>query len=302
MNTYYIVNNAKKRYDPENKLRTCEVASKLRLYHGRIYSEDDIRKAWTYDLPYPSLDKIRQIVSVKNIKWYINTHTDALIIDPQWNADFLMGMLQWGQIHYNPVFFPSFRWYGNPDLLLAIIHSPFAGRMINGGHQPKRRLIWSDVPALCLKFSTDSVEYMAGVLSTGIIEASKNKVLVKYNRNVAKILESWKIPCEHKNKQWFYISPFWPVILQNYMPDILKEKWEFVPKAYRAQEYSSILWKIYTGKDPVADKMPYILSRRMIFYKYGSMKKMRDLWIENHLVELDIRFKKVVQDWQAIAV
>jgi len=36
----------------------------------------------------------------------------------------------------------------------------------------------------------------------------------------------------------------------------------------------------------------------MIFYKYGSMRALRHLWIKNQLVNLDIRFKKVVQDWQ----
>lgn len=298
MKTYYIYDSGQNRLSSIDKLNTCEVTAKLRLYHGRIFSEDDIRSLWTHKTISPSVDKIRKNLRVKNLKWYINTYTSELITDPEWNPDFLMGMLQWGSIYYNPIYFPSVRWKGNNNLLEAIRSSPYAGRLNTCDPKPGQRVIWSDVPAMCFKHSDKTVEYMAGVLSVGIVETIYNKVLVKYSHKAAKVIEKLKIPVEHRNQRYIYISPFWPVILQKYMPQAIRSKWLLIPKAYLAQEYSTILWKIYTGKDPLSEKMPYMLSRRMVFYKYGSIRALRDLWIKYHLVELDSRFKKVIRDWQ----
>ena len=36
------------------------------------------------------------------------------------------------------------------------------------------------------------------------------------------------------------------------------------------------------AKDPIAGKMPYLPSRRTIFYWYNSIKVLKDLWIKNH--------------------
>jgi len=301
MRQFYIFDSTHNKLEVD-KMRTCEVASKLRLYVGHNYCEEDIKKIWNYKSIYPSSSKIRHRVSIGNMKWFINSHTNKLISDLTWNADFLIGMLQWGKIYYYSRNFPSFIWYGNGRITSALALSPFAGSLSEKCDYDGTRLIWSKVPALCLKHSSDTVDYMAGVLSTGLVETYQNKVLAKYNSKVGKIIRRWGIPIEHQNKTWIYISPFWAVILQKYMPECLRKEWQIIPKAYRAQEYASILWKIYTGKDPIVNKMPYLQSIRTIFNKYGSVRALRDLWIKDHLVELDVRFKKVVQEWQAKTV
>lgn len=296
MKQFYIIDSTHNKFSID-KINTCEVASKLRLYCGSNYSEEDIKRLWNHNSNYPSFDKIRKNIRITNIKWYIYTHTKELIRDLSWNPDFLMGMLQWGKINYYPKNFPSFIWLGNFDLSIAINCSPFAGRL-SAKFKTDNRYFWSSVPALCLKFSSNTIEYLAGILSTGIIVTYKNKVLASYNNKVGGIVKALGIPIEYSNKRFVFISPFWAVILQDYMPQPLKDKWNFIYHAYRASEYSSILWKIYTGKDPMSDAMPYLLSRRTIFYKYGSIRALRELWIKNQLVELDSRFKKVVQEWQ----
>ena len=300
MNTYYIFDRNHRKLAYIDKINTCDVAAKLRLFHGPIFTEDDIRVIWNHKTISPSYFRIRRKIRVKNIKWYINTHTDEIMKDSEWHPDFLIGMLQWGKIYYSSVNFPSFWWYGNKYILEYIKSSPFAGVVNVECFKPRDRFIWSDVPALCFKYSKDSVEYMAGVLSTGIYNFNKDNSLIRYNPKIGRIISQYGIPIEHRTKRWVYISPFWPIVLQNYMPTMIKNRWSEISfnEAYRASEYSCILWKIYTGKDPVSKKMPYLLSRRMIFYKYGSMRALRHLWIKNQLVNLDIRFKKVVQDWQ----
>lgn len=296
MRDFYIFDITRNRHAID-RINTCEVAAKLRLYNGSRFSEEDIRKLWKLRTNSPSFDKINKNIRVPNIKWYIHSHTDELIYDPEWNPDFLMGMLEWGRI-FPTKHFPSFQWFSNYDLLLALHSSPFAGTLTIKVPQKRNRYRWSCVPALCFKYSSDTVNYLAGVLSTGEILTYKDKKLARYNRKVGKIIKNLGIPIEHQTKRFVFISPFWGVVIHKHMPKVLQDKWAYVPHAYKAQEYSAILWKIFTGKDPAVAHMPYLMSRRTIFYKYGSMKALREMWISNHLVELDSRFKKVVQKWQ----
>jgi hypothetical protein len=287
-----------------DKLNYCEVLSILRLYHGAMFSEEDIKAHWVHGPIYPSRPTIVNGITVKNLKWYINTHTAELVKYPEWNPDFLMGMLQWGEVLYSRYNFPSCRWYGNVELFIALNCCPYAGKKNGDKWKPGDRFIWSIVPALCFSYSSESIEYMAGVLSVGLTETIRDKgVLVQYNNRVGKLIRQWNIPIEHSTKKAVYISPFWPILLQDYMPDVLSKRWKIIHNPpYKAGEYSSIMWKVYTGKDPVVGKMPFLLSRRTIFYRYGSLRALKDMWVKNHLVELDSRFKKVVQHWQAKTV
>lgn len=281
-----------------DKIKTCEVAAKLRLYVGSKYTEEDTRKYWTQKYNYPSAKKIGKLIRVKNLKWYINTYSKELIEGSGWHPDFLMGMLTWGKILFYAKKFPSFIWFGNYELLLTIHSLPFVGTLNVKEEQTDNRYIWSCVPALCFNYSIESVEYLAGVLSTGQIVKQDKIVLARYNRKVGRILKSYNIPIVKQDFKSVYISPFWGVIMQKHMPKSLQDKWRMIPHAYRAKEYSAILWKVYTGEDPFVNGMPYLMSRRSIFYKYGSIKTLREMWIKNQLVELDSRFKIVVQEWQ----
>lgn len=296
MREYYIIDSTHNRFSID-KIRTCEVAAKLRLYHGPVYTNEDIEKMWTYDSICPCLDKIRKNVRNKHIKWYIYSHTDELVTDPSWNQDFLRGMLQCGRILKHKRDFYSFVWHGNFDLVKAINTSPYAGHLHPQIPKTRTRYVWSRVPCLCFNFNPHSIDILAGVLSTGIVVTYKGMVLARYNPKVGKITRELGIPIEYENQRYTFISPFWPVICQKHMPKFFQDKWKLIPHAHKAKEYSSILWKIYNNKDPVAGEMPYLLSRRSIFYKYGSMKALRVLWIKNNMVELDSRFKKVVQEW-----
>jgi len=86
------------------------------------------------------------------------------------------------------------------------------------------------------------------------------------------------------------------------MPSILEFQWRHIEKAYKADEYAMILWKIYTGKDSKVGGIPYLSSRRTMFYKFGSVKNIDKLWLDNGLVELDPRFKEVVKEWNKFVV
>lgn len=299
MREYHLIDNTHNRTAIVN-LCTCELAAKLRLYTGSKFSEEDVEKLWELKYHPPAYDTINQKIRIPNIKWYINTHSKELTMYPEWNPDFLMGMLEWGKITKFRRNFYSFSWFGNYDLLQAIQLSPFTGKLnTQVAIKSMYEYNWTCVPALCFNYSKDSIEYLAGVLSTGIIVNEKGKTLVKYNRKVGKLIGDFGIPIEIQNR-YAFISVFWPAVLQKHMPKALQLKWGGIKdeKAYRANEYATITWKIYTGEDSRVNAMPYLMSRRTAYYKYGTVKNLREMWIKNQMIGLDSRFKSVIQEWQ----
>jgi hypothetical protein len=80
------------------------------------------------------------------------------------------------------------------------------------------------------------------------------------------------------------------------MPESRK-KWLNVIKPCMAEEYAFVLWRVYTGKDIEAGKIPFLLSRRTFYYRYHSIDNLEKKWVDFKLVELDSRFKEVIQKW-----
>lgn len=295
MKDYYLIEKTHNKR-AINKLRTCEVASLIRLYVGSNFDESDVKRYWKYKSKYPSCTIIKRNIRVSNLRWFLNTYTDQIITSIEWHPDFIIGLTKCGTIR-GLRGFPSFYWYGNENLIDVFRSCPFIGEIKTKNKGTKHPYIWSKIPALYLKHSEDSIRFMAGVLSTGIIETIDNKKLVKYNKKAMKFIGQWGIPIEYRTPHWAYISPFWVVIVQKWMPEVLVNKWKYVSKAYRAKEYAAILWKIYSNKPFLAKSIPYLVCRRSVFYRYGSIKKLQGLWVENKLVGLDSRYKNIIQEW-----
>ena len=283
------------------RMHLCEVASLLRLYKGIDFSDEDVVSFWKYPSTPISAGRIRKRITILNIKKFIYKRTNQIQHPHGWNPDFLMGLIQWGKLRQNAYRFPSLIWCCNNDLKQIIKSSPFSGK-IKFTEKDNSVQRWSNVPALCFNYSKDSIDFMAGVLATGLPSEIKGKYIVKYNPSIEKYIREWHIPIEYRKRSWVFISPLWPALLSQWMPDFIKSKWNILKKSRESEEYAAILWKIYTGKDAVVGKIPYLLSRRTMFYRFKSVKKIEELWINNRLVELDGRFAKVVQEWAKISV
>ena len=110
-----------------------------------------------------------------------------------------------------------------------------------------------------------------------------------------------KIPIEKESSPRYgtvYISPLWISLLTPWMPESRK-KWLNIKKAYKAEEYAFILWRVFTGRDIQAGAMPFLISRRMFYYRYHTIHDLEKKWVDYKLVELDPRFKEVIQKWSA---
>ena len=81
------------------------------------------------------------------------------------------------------------------------------------------------------------------------------------------------------------------------MPKTL-ERWTNLKKAAKVEEYSLILWKVFVDKDIRAQGIPYLISRRSYYYRYGTIKDLSKKWVEQGLTGVDMRVREAVQYWE----
>ena len=87
------------------------------------------------------------------------------------------------------------------------------------------------------------------------------------------------------------------------MPDGCKSYF-ITPEAYRASLYAPILWRAYLNKEFVSKGIPYLKSRRQIYYDHnceeGVSRRLEMLRIRLGLFSLDDRIKNAVKKWANI--
>lgn len=284
--------------------RVYRTASQIVLKYGAVgvarlgYTDERIREFWEYDDDIPSPKYFERRIKYPNVKWYI--HNKIKPNYPIWSADFLHGLISHCKIRWNRRSFPSCEWCNNKDITTLLQVSPFGGKMFMPENNARHR--WMNVPALCLKFDDTTVSFAAGLMA-GLKKVERNGT--SYAMFYQKALPYFKkmgIPIEGECGQGAYlISPFWPALFIDHMPLGLYQKWMEVKRPCNADIYAAILWKTYVGNDFVTDGIPYLQSRRTIYYEFeceeGAMKKLEKMRVEKNLTELDSRVKTVVQEW-----
>lgn len=265
--------------------------------------EDRIREIWS-DESRVSVEFIRKNIKLKDLKWYI--HNKVEFKDDIWNSDFLFGVVKHGKIIWSKRLFPSFSWTNRHDNLYDIIKtSPFGGKVnYNHKHECSKRF-WSQVPALYLKHSEDTVSFMAGVLSAGNVEYRDGYSYATYSGRTVAYIKEWGIPIEYqdrsigRNKKVF-ISPVWPALFSLKMPIELMNFWVNLDKPFNSHIYCPILWKSYAG-DYTKGGIPYLKSRRSVYYDHkceeGASKRLEKLRVSTGLISIDPRVGEVVKMW-----
>lgn len=294
MNEYFLLDvTHNKRQD--RRLKICAAFSHLALFHNHTTcSERLLSQYWTYSESLPSQHWRSLRINTSNLKWYINNFVK--IEDPVWNADFLRGITQYGLVQEHRCSFSTFFWNYNPSIEELFETCPFYGvKNINFQKRDiKHYYGWQSSAALSLPYSKNSISFMAGVLATGQIVDN----YVRYNFRITPWLKQWQIPIDRiDGRGRAYISPFWPALLTPWMPPV-GDKWLNIKKAHKAEEYALIMWKIFTDKDIKTKGLPYLISRRSYYYRYGSIKKLARQWVEEKMVGMDLRFKDIVQFWE----
>ena len=268
---------------------------------GKFYNHDFIREFWKYDAPYPSFKYFMTHVKLPSIKWYI--HNKITVEHPIWNANFLHGVVSHCLINWNEKEFASCEWHNNREMTDLIISSPFGGRIVRPENIQRHK--WVNVPALHLAHLPDSVSFMAGIMAgVRIIEHNGLNYGV-FSKRVLHHFKKWGIPIEETlNKGYrtkYLISPIWPALFVKYMPPEHYYKWINLQNPYNANIYAPILWKTYIDNYFAVNGIPYLKSRRMIYYEFdceeGSMKRLNKLRVEKNLTELDNRIRYIVKEW-----
>ena len=161
---------------------------------------------------------------------------------------------------------------------------------------------WNCVPAFYMDYSEDSLSFMAGVLGGATLVKKNAKTYARYTGQAAKYIEEWKIPVAEKKPHRVLISPIWAAIFTPYMPESIRDMWLNIEKPYEARLYATLLWKSYCNDKFPKNGIPYLPSRRAIFYKYksdeGAMRKLEMLRVTKNVVELDTRIGEMVQKWR----
>jgi len=289
----------------------CEVISKVALKYGcmgnasRNFKEEYIREFWDYknygNYPTYTAFRLSKDISVGNIKWYI--HNKIKIDDKIWNGDFIHGLASYGNIKWNKTQFPTLQWLWNDRVIEVLEKSQFGGRLSTCKYDKKYVYRWNNVPALYLPFSTESISFIAGVMAGAMNFNYNGNDYAKISYRLEKIIKQYGIPIEYtvKSKRWLLISSIWPALFVNYMPHEIGEKWINLRSPFNASIYSTILWKTYIGNNFTNKKLPYLLSRRSIFYNFkseeGTMKNVDLLRVKHGLTMLHDNIKIAVQEW-----
>lgn len=263
---------------------------------------DHLKEFWPED-DRPSMDYIRKNIKVNDLKWYI--HNKIEVNNKIWTPDFLFGVAKHGEISWSKTSFPSLSWTNNKNMRTVIKTATFGGKISKESEVQHRINYWSQVPALYLKHSEKSIEFMAGLLSCGNLVEKDGVSYARYAGRTIQYLEEWHIPIEiktdyDKRENYVLISPIWAALFTPKMPKEITETWLTVENPCNSKTYCPILWKTYVGNF-VKDGIPYLPSRRAIYYHHkcdeGAIHKLDQLRISTGMVELDYRVRDMVKIW-----
>lgn len=290
--------------------RIYRTASQIALKYGDMgrgrckNNWNHVREFWEYDEPYPTLSYLSRYVRISSIKWYIYNKIE--IKDLIWSADFLHGLISHARVIWSKIRFPSCEWFNNKEIANLLSTCPFGGKIVETDKTDKIKIYrWNRVPALYLKFSTDSIAFMAGVMAGTKIFIRDNVSYASFNKRTLPYFKKWGIPIEETiriiGREIYLISPIWPALFVKYMPPELLNKWSDLKNPYNANIYAPVLWKTYMNNNFYPDGIPYLKSRRTTYYEFkgerGAMKELNRLRVENNLTTLDNRIRDVVKEW-----
>jgi hypothetical protein len=263
------------------------------------FNFDNIREFWHYNEPYPSPCYLKKNIRIKSIKWFLYNKMDYQ--EGIWNADFLNGLMAHTKITWNRLDFPSCEWYGNKMLAEIIRKCPFGGKIVEVPKARKQK--WIGVPALVLKNSEDSISFMTGLMTGMILTEKDNIQYAMASGRVESYLKMWGIPIECKwREKMVLISPIWPALFANHMPTECKKRWMEVKNPFEGSLYAAILWKTYVDDRYPSNGIPYLKSRRMVYYDFkceeGTTKRLEMLRIEKGLTGLDNRIRDIIGEWK----
>jgi len=272
-------------------LTTAKIAVKYgKRPHTKPYSRDKIIEFWEEDpdIPRPTRSAFQNNMRVPTIKWFI--HNRLTIDDDIWNADFLHGMARNGKISWNKISYPTLYLYNNDSLRELIELSPFGGKI-------RANIKWNFVPALYLKYSEKTVSFLAGVLAGGKIVKKNGCQFVSYTYRLHRLLIEWGIPIEHVRHKQILVSPIWVALMTLWMPEQVREKWTTLSKPFGVVEYCPILWKTYVNSEFPTGGIPYLMSRRSIYYRYHSVDIIKRMRVSKGMTMLDNRFREAIHRW-----
>lgn len=271
--------------------------------HYRNFKDQYIYELWDHDDVYPTIKSFQNYLKISNIKWYIQNKIECK--DKIWNADFIWGLAKHGLVEWHKFCFPRFTWYDNEFIEKIIRVTPFGGKFAFYRYKKSlnRRYRWQEVPALYLPHSEDSISYVAGVLAGGQPYVRNEISYARYSSRLTDYMKFLGIPIEETlpARKWILISPIWPALFSLRMPVCARETWIGLKNACNVGWYAPVLWRTYINNDFIRQGIPYLASRRKIYYKFknkdGAMSALEKFRIEKNLVALDYRVRDIVKCW-----
>ncbi len=290
----------------------CKTAALIALKYGEMgnnrmgYKHDRIVEFWEHGAPFPSKNDFEKYAKLPQIKWYIHNKIkdsikNHLLLkdDFLWSADFLQGLLSHCKIHWNKRRYPSCDWSNNGIITEIIKSCPFSGRLTEGA-----KVKWSGVSALYLPYSSDAIDFMTGAMCGLKLVTENGQEYAKMNHMSAPYFQEWGIPIEKEYGSSYFISPMWPALFVSRMPNNVGKKWINLKHACKVNLYAPVLWKTYVNNEFPVKGIPYLKSRRTIFYQFGkeegAMGKIERLRVDCGLTELDNRIGAIVKEWKIV--
>jgi hypothetical protein len=288
----------------ERQFKRCGIAANVALKYGPIHSSR-VNKDHFIEFSNDSSDTLSRYKRIKcsRIKLYIRNHLE--VNDPIWNADFIAGIVKAGKICWSTNQYPTFRWWGSPILATVLEDSPYYGKVLNDKlqEQEKHYYSWQKVPALYLKPTYNTASYIAGLLATGKTHEFNGEVYALYKHEVMRELELFGIKMERESvgKPRCLISPIWPALFTKHMPESCHSYWLNIKKPYKGMEYAAILWATYANHKIVKGGLPFLPSRRTVFYHFkhekGTLRELQKMRIMYGLFNLDKRIQDCIVKW-----
>jgi hypothetical protein len=307
MKKFYLIdydhNKAAKKQD-KLYMMAAKIALKYGRFGNRFCNVDDVlmEEFWEGD-DCPSFSYFLAHVKVSVVKWYI--HNRITLPEGVWNADFLHGMVTAGDINWCKYCFPTLTWRQNKTIYDLLKTCGFGGRLRQYNYYHNRNNYrWMGAPALYLKYSKNSISFMAGLLASAVICEEDGVIYARYNKGCKEYFKRWSIPIEKEDKRGFlWVSPIWGALFAPRMPEQCWKIWYDLKNPYGMDIYPPILWKTYVNNQFPTRGIPYLKSRRWIFNHYkteqGAMKTLEKERVNRNLTQVDKRIREMVHEWDA---
>lgn len=248
----------------------------------------------------PNITLACHLKQTRYLRWYI--HNYVIWDHPTWNNDFLKGLTAAGHVCGGTrKTFSSLLWYTNEDLKNVLEDSPWGSHELVYCPQQHRGK-WMNVPALELQARTNTVEYIAGVLATGVVRKYRGKLYARYFEKAANELTKLGIPVEQNRTKSQIISCFWPALFTPWMPQPFAAKWLDLKRAYGCDIYPAIMWRLYVYPAKfISNALPYLPSTRNVYYRFkcpeGAMTKLDQIRREKGMLSLKEPLGEATRYW-----